>query len=203
MSQGSDAFINSIGKPDIATPNGIHFKKASGKIVWESLHEEIGSGWFLNRFLYLFGEELDQLEPCLNAWSFLVRPGIERMIIGRNAYGALLVAEEPTKKGFVCPVYLLDPITVRYWHDPNLDFGSLIGYWLPEGQLLGFLDCSLYEAWVKVTGDFLALDEVLGIKVPISLGGEITPENFQIERIIEYYQTTGPIYAEALNQANL
>ncbi len=65
-----------------------------------------------------------------------------------------------------------------------------------------FLNRSLYNAWVKATGDFLDLDEILGIKVPLPLGGEFIPENFQIENIIEYYQTTGAIYADTLNQAN-
>jgi len=36
MSTGGDAFIDSIGKPDIVKPNGISFKKASGRLVWET-----------------------------------------------------------------------------------------------------------------------------------------------------------------------
>src|ERR1043165_5863336 len=110
MSEVGDAFIASIGKPDMPTPSGLNFKDPTDKRLWEQIHREIGSGWFMNRFLYLFGESLDELLPCLDAWPFLIKPGRERMILGRNAYGALLVAEEPTNKGYTCPVYMLDPL---------------------------------------------------------------------------------------------
>jgi len=195
-------FRTALGEPNPATPDGLNFRHLNSRVLWQQLHREIGSGWYSNRFLYLFGEGLETLQPCLDAWSFLLEPNRERMIVGRNAYGALLVAENPTIQGFVCPIYVLDPLNVRYWTRPNLDFSGLIGYWLPEAKLGDFLDQRLYDAWVKVTGDCLELDEVLAIKEPLSLGGKMEAINFQIESIVEYYRTTGPIYAKAFRQTD-
>ena len=79
MSFLGDAFVSGMGKPDIAMPNGLNFKNLYTKQLWEQVHNEIGSGWFLNRFVYLFGEGLHKLQPCLDAWSFLVKPDRERI----------------------------------------------------------------------------------------------------------------------------
>ena len=198
MSDLGGAFIRAIGKPNIQVPVGIGFANPADQQVWEQIHQEIGAGWYMNRFLYLFGQGLDRLGSCLEAWSFLVKPGKERMIIGRNAYGALLVAEEPTKQGFTCPMYVLDPLNVRYWTHPSLVFINLLGYWLPENKLPDFLDHSLYDAWAQVTGDVLELNEILAMKEPKPLGGNMVASNFQIEDLEAYYRSTGPIYANAL-----
>src|SRR4051794_29059524 len=113
MSGVGDAFLARLGRPDPAAPNGLHFADAYDQQWWAQIHAEIGSGWYQNRFLYLFGEGLDTLEPCLTAWSFLVPAGVERMIVGRNAYGALLVAENPSRDGYTSLIGLLDPLNVR------------------------------------------------------------------------------------------
>jgi hypothetical protein len=95
MSAVGEAFVKAFGKPDPATPNGVTFSMPGLQGSWESLHKEIGSGWYRDGFLYLFGEGLDALKPCLEAWSFLVPPCDDRVIIGRNAYGAILVGRVP------------------------------------------------------------------------------------------------------------
>jgi hypothetical protein len=38
---------------------------------------------------------------------------------------------------------------------------------------------------------------VLGIKVPKGLGGKLELDNLQLDGIVDYYQSTGPIYAKA------
>ncbi len=194
-----NTFAQRFGKPDPPAPNGLDFPTAGARMIWDEVHAVTGSGWFLDRFLYLFGTGLDAFLPCLEAWSFLLDGRLDSMIVGRNAYGALLVLDDP-EKGMSSPVRMLDPLHVRYWGDPNLDMGSLIGTWLPENLIPGFLDTALYDAAVKVAGIEMPLDEGLMIKEPLPLGGTIAADNFQVEDVVEYYRTTGPIYARALKE---
>jgi hypothetical protein len=191
------AFVASVGRPEAPTANGVVFNNKAARRIWERLLREIGAGWFSNRFLYLFGPGLDAWLPCLDAWSFLVQPpDRERVVLGRNAYGALLIAEEPTRRGLRCPVYLLDPLNVRYWTHPQLGLVNLIGNWLPQGRLPDFCDRGLYDAWTQASGEPLTLDEILAIRVPKTLGGRMTPDNFAVENILSYYRSTGRIYAK-------
>jgi hypothetical protein len=198
MSAVGDKFKSALGAPDPATPNGLGFTGRSAVREWKSLHDEIGSGWFKNRFLYLFGEGLEQFQPCLDAWPFLVPPGhADRMIIGKNAYGALLVLEDGNTLGSD-HVYVLDPFQASYWSNPNITLVSLIGRWLSGNDTLnGFLDDSAYQEWVKAHGVEPGLDDVLGIKVPKPLGGKLELDNLQLDGMTDYYQTTAPIYAKA------
>jgi len=201
MSEVGEAFVAGFGRPDPPAPNGIFFPRPFHARWWSDIHGEIGSGWFMDRFLYLFGEGLDVFLPCLEAWSFVAGAARERMIVGRNAYGALLVAEEPSERGITSPVAMLDPLNVRYWTHPDMVFGNLIGNWLPTRSLPDFFDTSLYDAWRRVTGDELQLSEALAIKEPKPLGGRMEAGNFQIEDVVDYYLTTGPIYARALGES--
>jgi hypothetical protein len=191
MSAVGEAFISAFGKPDPAAGNGIAF------FQWKSLYPEIGAGWFKTGFLYLFGEGMEAWKPCLDAWSFVVPACEDRIIVGRNAYGAMLVLDHgmtPEKE----QLYVLDPFTVTYETRPNLLFRNLIGRWLPRGELPGFLDDHAYKQWrVAHDADRLDLDDVLGIKVPKGLGGKLTADNLQLDGMVDYYQTTAPIYAEA------
>lgn len=163
------------------------------------VRQEIGAGWFYNRFLYLFGEGLEALQPCLDAWSFVVPPGHpDRKILGRNGYGAILVLENGNtlNQG---SIHLLDPLNVRYWTDPNITLVTLCGNHLPKRRIPKFLDADAYDEWIAANADVeLELEDILGVKVPLSLGGELTVDNLQLDGIVEYYQATGPIYANAL-----
>ena len=47
----------------------------------------------------------------------------------------------------------------------------------------------------------LEKDDILAIKVPVSLGGGMKPENFTVEDIFSFYETTAPIYKKAHAQA--
>ncbi len=140
-----------------------------------------GGGWYRDGFLYLSGEGLEELRPCLDAWSFLVPSGGDRTVLGRNAYGALIV-EGPGPDS----VWILDPFTVSYTR-VAVDA-------LPPG----FLDGSAYRGWLDQHGlDGIEFRDVLGIKVPKGLGGALEVDNLQIEDIVDYYESTGPIYADA------
>ncbi len=165
----------------------------------ETAHEQVGSGWYANRFFYLFGEGLEPLRMCLEAWSFVVPYNPERMIVGRNAYGALLVLENPKTPGPTSRVRILDPLDVAWRTEVDTDFLGLLGYWFPNEALPAtFLDASVHRAWSAATGRVLALDEMLAVRVPLALGGTMEPDNFQVEDIVRYYETSAPIYAKAL-----
>lgn len=201
MTVVGEAFIERFGPPAPAAKPGLRFADETSQETWERLTKEIGAGWYLDGFVYLWGEGLDALQPCLDAWEFMLPPAKERRVVGRNAYGALLVAEEVSEQGYTCPAGLLDPVQVRYWHDPNVGFINLIGHYLPKDKVPGFLDGRLYEAWHSTTGDRLELTEGLMIKTPLSLGGKIEAENFQLEPLVAYYEATAEIYRDVKKQA--
>jgi hypothetical protein len=192
-----DTFARAFGKPKPATPNAIHFKHAGLEAIWQLCQKDTGAGWYRNRFLYMFGPDLDPLHACLDAWSFLVpkKKRGDRVIVGRNAYGALLVVEGGDSADDA--VYVLDPFLLAYESHPNLNFLNLLGAWLPENRLPTFLDDTLYQAWIKVRRKPLEGALILAPKTPFGLGGEMDPANFQEEEIVSYYQTTGPIFAKA------
>lgn len=194
MSDVGKAFLRALGKPNPAMPSGLQFRDGHSQQLWQRLHRELGAGWFLDRFFYLFGPGLEQLFACLEAWSFLVPPSRDRMILGRNAYGAILVLERPSSVDQ--SVHLLDPFRVQYWTDPRIGFVNLISRWLPDHLLPGFADDLLYRAWVQ-SGTHLPDDVILAPKTPLGLGGRLEPDNIQEEEIVSYYRTTAPIYAKA------
>jgi hypothetical protein len=190
-------FVNLLGAPDPSAPSGLRFGRKTPRDMWDLMRAEIGAGWYRDGFLYLFGEGLDALDACLDAWSFVVPASPKRMVLGRNAHGAILVLEnegEPQTER-VC---LLDPFTVSYTPVPNTRFLNLVARALPKGELPSFVDDRAYRAWREQNGvKRLELEQILGFKTPKSLGGTLTPDNLQLEDIVEYYQTTAPIYADA------
>jgi hypothetical protein len=193
MSAIGEAFIRKLGRPDPAAPSGVQYRDE----LWDMIHAEIGAGWFADGFLYLFGEGLAELAPCLEAWSFLVPPSDHRMIVGRNAYGAILVLDD-FQDPYQERVRVLDPWTVTYDGPSNVMFLNLIGRALPQHELVDFLDDRAYGTWRRENGIArLGLEDVLGLKMPAFLGGELVAENLQLDGIVDYYRTTAPIYAEA------
>jgi hypothetical protein len=199
VSDAGAAFVKAMGRPDPPTASGLKFAAAKvGARLWERLHPEIGAGYYRDRFLFLFGEGLTALRPCLDAWSFLLPADVaQNMIIGRNAYGALLVLENPDNFGPAARISVLDPLAVRYRRYADLDFVGLIGYWLPENELPQFLDQSVYDDWRRQTGSILGPRQILAPKTPLGMGGAMELGNFQVEDIVSYYQTTAPIYQKA------
>jgi hypothetical protein len=198
MSEVGDAFRRAFDPPDPAVADGLPEGTANG--YWAELKEEVGSGYFMDRFLYLFGEGLQDLRVCLDAWSFIVPPHEHRVILGYNAYGSLLVLEENPAAPWKGRVHILDPLIVTYGTLPSLDFIGLIGSWLPEKRIPGFFETSVYERWCAESEAYLDPREILGIGVPLSLGGEMRLDNFAPQDIVEYYQTSGPIYERALRK---
>ena len=160
---------------------------------------ELHAGFFLNRFLYLFGKKLPKLQPCLKAWSFLLPKDKELYVIGKNAYGALLVLEDPNEDTPQTKVGLLDPTAVEYFTEKDLAFGNLLGWWFPNKKLPGFFNSKLYDAWAAKSKEPMAVDEILGMNVPVPLGGEWKPDNFTYQNIVEYYKGTASAIKKAVD----
>ena len=201
MSDAGQSFIAAFGAPDPATPDGLKLARGGTRSVWAELHSEIGAGWFRDGFLYLFGEGVDRLQTCLDAWSFVVPPGKKRTILGRNAYGAILVLENEGEPGAERG-YLLDPFVVAYTEIPNTRFVSIISRALPKNETGPFLDAAAYADWCEENAiDRIGVKDVLGIKVPRGLGGKLEASNLQLDDIENYYRTTAPIYADAFARA--
>ena len=196
----NDNFVTAFGPPDEPAPP-LHFTERFLEDNWRRRQQRTGAGWFLGRFFFLLGDGLDRFTPCLEAWSFLLSPpAAERKIIGYNAYGALLILENETEEGLVAPVRLLEPTNVLYWGDPECVYGTLLNRWLPRRHLPHFFDTGVYEQWLKTSGRLLGDDEILGIRVALPLGGQMTLENFTPMNLVDYYRATGPAYARAHEQ---
>ena len=158
-------FTHHFGRPTPAVPPGDFFADKFDKSLWRMMYDEVGAGWYRHGFLYLFGTELPLLNPALVAWATILEPEIERTVIGRNAYGMLLVAESTTEEGTDAPIGLLDPAAGTYTKFEGLDFASLLSDWLPEDRLPGFLDQTAYDAF-RQSGGQLAPNEVLAGAAP-------------------------------------
>jgi hypothetical protein len=196
MTALTEIFVPKFGRPDPSAPSGLQFGDPAYQERWERYYADIGAGWYLDRFVYLFGPDAARLERCLDAWSFLVPPrNPDRMILGRNAYGAILVMEHGNDP--VPAVHVLEPYVVTYWTHPYLDFVSLLGTFLPEGKIPHFMDTRLYKKWRKQARAHLQGDDILAPREPEGLGGTRTLENFQVEDIFAYYESTATVYAKA------
>ena len=193
MSLVGDNFRARMGPPDPAAAPGLRFETSEASF-WEMLHEEVGAGFYLDGFLYLFGEGLEPLLPALEAWSFLV-PGLPKpMVLGYNAFGSLLVLLD--RADVNSRVGVLDPSRVVWWEPGTIAFSNLLGAWLPGARIPHFLDRAPYQAWRAAGGRRLRLGEMLSLKTPAALGGTFEPGNFEIADIGRYYEVSGPIYAK-------
>jgi hypothetical protein len=175
----------------------MHFEKELLEFQMSERLKQIGSGWFLGKFFYLFGTRVERLVPCVSAWAFLLPPEGDWTPIGYNAYGAILLLDNSGDRSADSPVGLLDPLMVTFFARPTLDLWSLLGNWMPERRLATFLDTSVYEAFLGASGRLLEDDEVLGIRRALPLGGDMALENFTPIGIVNYYRATAPTYAAA------
>ena len=192
-----EKFLAGLGHADPELNRGFSFEGHNLAFFWDELYGKIKAGWFLNRYLCLFGEGVRDFDICLNHWSFLIPDdNKDRWVIGRNAYGALVVIEEPLKFADVSKIGILDTLTVSYKTSENMTFMNLISYWLPKRHLQPFMSDDLYQTWQKIENQYLQHDQILAIKTPLSLQGEMKIENFQIENIFQYFKSTGLIYKD-------
>lgn len=199
MSYGPQVFVDKFGQPKPVLANGIHFSEEWANMMWDGVVQEVKAGYFMDQFLYLFGEGIRKFDALIESWSFLLPDEKERWVIGKNAYGALLLLENPSLEGTMGLVGLLDPLTVSYQQDNQLDLLGLVGNWLPEEPKPEFLDDSIYQEWRSQADNLLDTQQILAIKQPLSLEGKMELANFQVENIFDYYQSTAEIYKKYLN----
>ncbi|MGZ3418286.1 MAG: hypothetical protein ACXWUG_13405 [Polyangiales bacterium] len=195
MSTMSERFHGAVGTADPATESAIVFTGPGAKVTWETLGPELGAGWFKERFLYLFGPGLEPLDDCLKAWSFLVPESRDRVILGRNAYGAIVFVDG--MNAAKSRVYVVDPIEVQLIGERGMDFIRFFARYIPDDLLGPFLDDSVYRHFVEKKKLHLDPSLCLGIERPVSLGGKMELDNFRVENIVDYYEATGRIYAKA------
>lgn len=199
MADMAEAFKRAFGDPDPAVVPALPFPDTSfAARIWRTNAAQLGAGWFADRFLYLFGDGLQQLTACLDAWPFLVNPDDDRIIVGRNAYGAIAFLDGAT--GNRPQLSVLDPLHVDLLTDDGLDLWRFIGQYLPERRIPVFVDDRVYREF-RAGGGQLGSDEILAIDVPVTLGGKLEIDNFHVENIIEYYRATGPTYAKGFASA--
>lgn len=198
MSAVSDAFLKSVGPDKGNSKLGFHFSMEWDQVVLDDLYKEIGAGKFKNGFLFLLGNEMESLNESLKYWDFLFKEDCDRKVIGRNAYGSLLIVENENELGTIAPIGYLDVLNCKYYKDANLDFLGLIGNWIPKNRLEYFLDDHVYNDFLIKQKIELSKNEILAIKVPLSLGGKMNLDNFQIEDIDEYFKSITEIYKKAI-----
>lgn len=192
----SEAFFGALGQPDGGGgPVVFATDDVVASIQWESALRELRGGRYLDRFLWLLTPGLDRLARCLRAWSFLVPESSDRVILGRNAYGAIAFADGVSAGK--SRVSVVDPLTLRVMSDATWDIIGFFAQALPEGQTGHFLDRAVYSQWLSQSRLYLEDDLALAIKVPVPLDGALASENFQVEDIFTYYETTAPAYAKA------
>lgn len=203
MSALTDAFLSAYTKGVPLGERAAIFTGIFNNMVYDDIVKDIGYGSFQDGFLVLFSDETERYNECLKLWSFLLpADNVSRKVIGRNAYGALLVIEEAEKNGTAAVLGILDPVTVSYWRNEHCLFANFLGHWLPMKKVPGtFTDSSVYESWKKGSGKVPETGEILAIKVPLTLGGKMEPGNFQIENFASYFASTAAIYRKATGRS--
>jgi hypothetical protein len=189
-----ESFIAGLGKPKPAAKPDIPLDPMTGiGDIWNDVSKEIGAGYFLDGFLYLFGEDVRAWDPCVEAWSFMYpRPETKRLLIGRNAYGALVLLEDPDGKP---RVGILDPPTMTYYSQAHLDLIAFIGRFLPEREgPESFWHSEPYASWAAESKEPLGMDAILGMTVPLHLGGTWDVSNFVIREPVEYHRRTAAAF---------
>ena len=114
MSAISEAFLSTVGKPNLLTDLGFKFSMEWDQIVLDDLYQEIGAGIFQNDFLHLLGSNISELDLLLENWNFLFNDDANRRVIGRNAHGSLLIIENESELGTVAPIAYLDLLNCKY-----------------------------------------------------------------------------------------
>lgn len=123
-------YVDILKHADPALRPGLRFRDALVASFWKQVHAEIGAGWFADRYLLLFSEGVARYERCVAAWGVLTGPADSRMILGRNAYGALLVLDGASKLT-THRVRVLDPFQLTFAGPARASFLDLFAKEIP------------------------------------------------------------------------
>jgi hypothetical protein len=183
-------FAERFGAPDPAVPSGLTYTSSMLKRKWESrLFPKIGAGWYWDRFLFLFGEGLDALQPCLDAWAAHLPPADEYQIAGRNAYGTVWVEVNPNGSTDERRVAFLDLHQGKVWQYAQSDLGHCVANVFPQLKVPEFLDRRGFDDWVAAGNDAPRLDQCLA---PKDVGAGMKLANLQLEDIVAAFQSRVP-----------
>lgn len=192
-------FVNGMGASSSPEEKcSIGFEKSIQQSIWERLIGEIGVGYFQNGFFYLFGEQLTRLSPILHHWNFLLDQNVEYTLLGMNKMAFLILGEDLHRRGMASQISIVDPFHVTLQRNPQIKLLNFVGRWLPDGMIPYLNDSRIYEAFSSATDSPLHFEEIIAMKTPLSLGGSFQADNFTVEPILSYFQSTGEIYSKNL-----
>jgi hypothetical protein len=206
MSYAIDKFLKAMGSAKPRAKDGMHFSIFIAGSWKNAQKEGVHPGYYKNRFYYLFGEGLERYQRCIDAWSFLVDTKRPVTILGKNAYGSLLVLEDSDDAETSRHIGVLDTTLAQYTARTDWYFSDLWVGLLVNRELDIFTDESAYLEWRELAGKgkakkpYLDEDEILGPVLPLPLGGTMSMTNFRPQNIFEYYESTAPIYKKAYRQ---
>jgi hypothetical protein len=205
MSPLAAAFLSAYEKGIALGGRQKIFSGLVDNMVYDDVTNDIGYGQYQDGFLLLFSDQLDDLQSCLDTWNFLIpADGVSRKVVGRNAYGSLLVIENREANGTASQMGIVDTVTVSYWNNEHCLFANFLGHWLPQKKVLHtFTDNSVYAQWRKNTGASLEPGQILAPKVPLGLGGKMELSNFQPENFKTYFESTAAIYRNVSRPSSL
>ena len=198
MSFATNKFSKELGGPKPTAKDGLDLP-AAPMAQWKNYKKDIKPGWYRDQFFYLFGSGVQRYERCLDAWKFLLPKKASFAMLGRNAYGSILVLQNGENE-VGGQIGVLDTTVVQYTSNTDWMFPTLFSQLLPDRVLDVFSDDSAYQKWnaaAKTQKSKLEDDMILGIKKPLPVGGTMAASNFIVADLFEYYETTADVYRKA------
>jgi hypothetical protein len=198
MSLSSAAQV--LGPPSPRVPTTLQFSDSFTQTRWRRYHREVGSGWYWDGFLCLFGEGVERLDRCLTAWGPVVGKPRPRLVLGRNAYGAILVIDDVEKLDHP-RLRILDPFETTWGGCTGEALMELFGKVIPNNEFPAFFSNRLYQGWREREGRTLGPDEILTPRVPEDAGGQWEINNLVVEDVFQFYERTAVEWSDTLTKA--
>jgi hypothetical protein len=189
-----------LGPPDPRLPSGLKLVSASDRAYWRLVYRDVGAGWYWDRFLFLFGAGVEELRGCLAAWSPLCGEDDERVVLGRNAYGAILFIDRAGRNAS-SRMRILDPFQLTCSSKDGENLQELFADVIPNNRYPAFFSNRLYEVWRKREGLGLAEDEILAPRRPEDEGGKWELANLAPEGLRAFFERTATDWAPAIARA--
>lgn len=186
---------NSLGAPERAC-DPMTSEDMLADLYLQTVLRELPAGWYRDEFLCLFSKELDAFAPCVEAWGWLRDVDVPFRVVGKNAYGMLLVAEGDELRS----LSVLDPTRMRFW------LGGYDGLFpaLRDTFLRGrtpLLESALYQHWRARTGARLSPTQMLAVRPARDVSKLLGPDEVEPVDVVEWFRATARA-AEKWSKAN-